>query len=184
MTNPLSNTGNEAATKYLHRGRYLQREGCKYLHRGRYLQREGCKYLHRGSSRREEEVYPDHGTRVSPTKALRPGYSRSVEDRSTQSNCRLPPFWLAPLTIPAHCPVRTPTNRPLYELSFPGRPEYPPQVKLFPQKSPNSTWYTDRGWFGVRLLRAANFCLKGRMKVLELPKKRTQIAGKVNFSRV
>jgi len=103
-------------------------------------------------------------------------------DRSTQSNRRLSPFWPAPLTIPAHCPVRTPTNRPLCESSFTCGLEYPPQVILFGQKSPTSTWYTNRGWFGVRLLRAVNFCLKGLMKVLAVPKSGPKLQEKLTLA--
>jgi hypothetical protein len=50
---------------------------------------KGAKYLHRNVE------YTSCGQVTS----------RSIEDRSTQSNRRLSPFWLAQLTIPAHCPV-------------------------------------------------------------------------------
>jgi hypothetical protein len=45
-----------------------------------------------------------------------------------------------------------------------GLRRYPPQVELSGLKSPKFTWYTYREWFGVRLLRTANFCLKGQIK--------------------
>jgi hypothetical protein len=148
--------------KYLHRiVEYTPKVRCKYLHRGRYLQREGS-------------------TSGQVT-------SRSVEDRSTQSNRRLSPFWPAPLTIPAHCPVRTPTNTTLFRTSFTGRPEYPPQVKLFPPKV-SELYLVYRPWMvrgsttprGQLLFKGPNKNQGGQKKA----KKGTQIAEKVNFSRV